>query len=198
MLAPEDDRRDADGEKARLPRRRDPLRQVTRRQARAGCCAAHAATCVAPISRRSPRGSTARVGGWPPDPDRRICPRCRGHRGARAAPVPCETRHIAVSRIRRDQLDIDSRAPHAIDERQRQPPFLFEPHAPGMRACCRRSRVSHPCGRYNSAPSSHARTPVHSAAVTAIWQLPILPSVPILPLDAHRRVPCLGTRCHPG
>ena len=35
-------------------------------------------------------------------------------------------------------------------------------------------------GRYNSAPSSHARTPVHNAAVTATWQFAIFPSVPVL------------------
>ena len=37
---------------------------------------------------------------------------------------------------------------------------------------------THDCGRYNNAPSNHARVPVQSAAVTATWQLAILPRAP--------------------
>jgi hypothetical protein len=47
-----------------------------------------------------------------------------------------------------------------------------------MRARSRASGVSHSSGRYNAAPSIHARTPVHNAAVTATWQLATLPKVP--------------------
>ena len=38
----------------------------------------------------------------------------------------------------------------------------------GIRARARWRGVSHSSGRYNVAPSSHARTPVHSATVTAV------------------------------
>src|SRR5258705_749868 len=48
-----------------------------------------------------------------------------------------------------------------------------------MRATARRVASSiHDCGRYNSAPSNHARVPVQSAAVVATWQLAILPKAP--------------------
>src|SRR5919199_954897 len=48
-----------------------------------------------------------------------------------------------------------------------------------MRATARRVGSSiHDCGRYNNAPSNHARDPVQSAAVTATWQFAILPRAP--------------------
>ena len=47
-----------------------------------------------------------------------------------------------------------------------------------MRARVRCAGVSHDSGRYNAAPSIHARAPVHNATVTAVWQLAILPSAP--------------------
>ena len=63
----------------------------------------------------------------------------------------------------------------------------------GIWARVRWRGVSHSSGRYNVAPSSHARAPVHSATVTAVWQLAILPRAPqycrATPTEA---VPCLG------
>ena len=63
----------------------------------------------------------------------------------------------------------------------------------GIRARARWRGVSHSSGRYSVAPSSHARTPVHSATVTAVWQFAILPRAPqycrATPTEA---VPCLG------
>jgi hypothetical protein len=63
----------------------------------------------------------------------------------------------------------------------------------GMRARLRCEGVSHDSGRYNVAPSIHARAPVHKATVTAVWQLAILPRAPqywrATPTDA---VPCFG------
>ena len=68
------------------------------------------------------------------------------------------------------------------------PPLLLKPDR--RRECApaaARSGVSHSSGRYSSAPRHQARTPVHSAAVTATWQLAILPSAPqYLPRDADR------------
>jgi hypothetical protein len=53
--------------------------------------------------------------------------------------------------------------------------------------------VSHASGRYNAAPSIQARTPVHSAAVTATWQLATLPNVPqYWRATPTEWVPCLG------
>jgi len=53
--------------------------------------------------------------------------------------------------------------------------------------------ISHSSGRYNVAPNSHARVPVHNATVTAVWQLAILPRAPqycrATPTEAS---PCLG------
>ena len=46
---------------------------------------------------------------------------------------------------------------------------------------------------YKAAPTIHARTPVHSAAVTATWQLATLPSVPqVLPGDGDRAPTLFG------
>ena len=62
-----------------------------------------------------------------------------------------------------------------------------------MRPRARCAGVNHEGGRYRCAPTSQACTPVHSAAVTATWQLPILPNVPEYcrrtPTDAR---PCLA------
>lgn len=50
----------------------------------------------------------------------------------------------------------------------------------GIRAARRRAGSAlHSRGRYRAAPTSHARTPVHNTAVTATWQLPIVPRVPL-------------------
>jgi hypothetical protein len=49
----------------------------------------------------------------------------------------------------------------------------------GIRAAAQRAgSLVHASGRYNAAPMGHARWPVHSAAVTATWQLATLPSAP--------------------
>ena len=62
----------------------------------------------------------------------------------------------------------------------------------GMRARVRCAGVNHDSGRYNVAPSIHARAPVHNATVTAVWQLAILPSAPqVLPRHADRVGPLL-------
>ena len=57
----------------------------------------------------------------------------------------------------------------------------------------RASTVSHDAGTYNAAPSIQACTPVHSAAVTATWQLATLPNVPqywrATPTEC---IPCFG------
>ena len=50
--------------------------------------------------------------------------------------------------------------------------------AAGIWARVRWRGVSHSSGRYNVAPNSHARVPVHNATVTAVWQLAILPRAP--------------------
>ena len=50
-----------------------------------------------------------------------------------------------------------------------------------------------PPARYNAAPSIQARTPVHSAAVTATWQLATLPKrAAVLPRDGDRASALLG------
>jgi hypothetical protein len=63
----------------------------------------------------------------------------------------------------------------------------------GMRARVRCVVVSHDSGRYNAAPSIQARAPVHSAAVTATWQLATFPRLPqywrATPTECG---PCLG------
>ena len=56
--------------------------------------------------------------------------------------------------------------------------FSWKRTPAGIRACCRRSGVSHSSGRYNIAPTHQARRPVQSAAVVATWQLAILPNAP--------------------
>jgi len=70
--------------------------------------------------------------------------------------------------------------------------FSWNTTVDGMRPRARCAGVNHVAGRY-SAPTNQACTPVHSAAVTATWQLPILPNVPeywrLTPTDAR---PCLG------
>ena len=72
-------------------------------------------------------------------------------------------------------------------------PFGANVTVGGIWARVRWRVVSQASGRYNCAPNIHARVPVHSATVTATWQLAILPSVPqycrATPTDA---VPCLG------
>jgi hypothetical protein len=53
--------------------------------------------------------------------------------------------------------------------------FSWNPTVDGTRAAARRSASSiQDCGRYSTAPTNHARVPVHSAAVTATWQFAIL------------------------
>ena len=102
-------------------------------------------------------------------------------------------RAIAEFRIGRHRRHLDPRGAHLLQQRQRLPPLLLEPHARRNAAAIALSRRRHPSGKYSCAPTSHACTPVHSAAVTATWQLPILPErARVLPLHADRRVPLLG------
>ena len=71
--------------------------------------------------------------------------------------------------------------------------FGAKPTGAGICARVRWRGVSHASGRYNVAPSSHARTPVHRATVTAVWQLATFPRAPqycrATPTEAD---PCFG------
>ena len=180
-----------------------PLRQLTRRQARADCAATRAATVIV----CSPGASTRRVRGRPlpisgagglagvecrERPSGRTTPRAHtaASRDARCgATSRCRrTRH----RRRPPSAETRCHAPVAAASR-RAAISLGSDTACGIRARCRASAVSHVSGRYNAAPSIHARAPVHNATVTATWQLAILPKLPqYLSRDAHRVRPLLG------
>ena len=88
----------------------------------------------------------------------------------------------------------DPAGAHLPQQRQRQAPFLLEarPSAECARAAAARASATPPADT-SCAPSIQARAPVQSAAVTATWQLAILPSVPqywrATPTEC---VPCLG------
>jgi hypothetical protein len=56
--------------------------------------------------------------------------------------------------------------------------FSWNNTAGGIWARCRASGVNHASGKYSAAPTIHARTPGHRAAVTATWQFATLPNVP--------------------
>ena len=107
---------------------------------------------------------------------------------------PTKRRAIAEFGIGDDGGHRDPRGPDLPQQRQRLAPLLLEADARRESGRGRAAPASATlCGRYSCAPTSQACTPVHSAAVTATWQLPILPSVPeywrCTPTDAR---PLLG------
>ena len=63
-------------------------------------------------------------------------------------------------------------------QRQGQSPFRRKLHHRGNASRVRCRGVSHSSGKYNVAPSSHARVPVQSPTVTAVWQFATLPRAP--------------------
>ena len=101
---------------------------------------------------------------------------------------------VAELGIAQDGGHGDPAGAHLPQQRQREAPFLLKLH---RRPECAHGAVgravNQASGRYRLAPTIHARVPVHSAAVTATWQLAILPSVPqywrATPTEC---VPCFG------
>ena len=78
-----------------------------------------------------------------------------------------QRRVVAEFRVAEHRRDLEAGRPDLSQQREGQRHFSWKRIAAGIRARCRASGVSHSSGRYNAAPSIHARTPVHSAAVTA-------------------------------
>jgi hypothetical protein len=164
-----------------------PLRHDTTRHPRAGCAAAHARASMADTS----GASVGRDRGRPKRPDdtgatsagvaTKIvsvdetpnaygnCARCRVRRSVALSPNSASpSTAVTVIPLARTCRSNVSASCH----------FGCPRIAAGIRARLRCSGASQDSGRYNAAPSIHARAPVHKATVTAVWQLAIFPSAP--------------------
>ena len=103
----------------------------------------------------------------------------QGVRQLRAVQGPPQRRTLAELRIAEHRGHGDPARPDLPQQRQRELPLRLPADTrPECGRACAASGVSHDSGRYNVAPSIHARAPVHNATVTAVWQLAILPSAP--------------------
>ena len=167
-----------------------PLRHVTRRHARAGSAAAIAphrfgAAAVGRAAGAS-AGGRARRGRAAARPRRGVPRKTVSVDETPSAYGSCSAMQRAAQRRVVAEFGIAEHRGHGeagradlSQQRQRQAPFLLEPHrrAESGRAAVPRASAT-PRADTSAAPSIQARTPVHSAAVTATWQLAILPSVP--------------------
>ena len=165
------------------------MRHETSRQARAGCAAAHARASTVCVRGRQPRpGARAPLA----DQRRRRVEAGVPRNTVKSDETPKRIRHLARCSVRRKRRVVAEFgiAHHRRDGESRRrgpgaaasaPIATSGANAHRRRESARASAargVSHASGRYNVAPSIHARVPVHSATVTAVWQFAILPRAP--------------------
>ena len=194
MLAPQHDRRDADGQKARVPGSTGsvaPGHSPPRARGLLGRPRRHLRSANPRGRHRARRRS--KVGGRSPDPDGEFAGDAE-HVGELALRQSCpKIANIAVSRIGGHQLDIDARAAGAIAGASTPAAISLEtPRSPGCApaAAVRRQPSLRQVQLGAEQPRAHARPQRRGHGDLAIANL--AERARVLPLHAHEAVPCLG------